>query len=257
MKEMVNELSSNGVVVLKNILPETLLADVLNYLTLQKQQTKQQLAQEFSVNQEDLIHIAKQYDNQKKLATLSQKTAFGLCGQYSLEVRLSDMVKSLLCNESLVSVLKAMLESENIFAHMPPMARFIEPNYPYAGVPAHKDSIYNSHLEEFFTVWIPLVPTSNECQGVLFYDEKLMTSECESLEKSGYWFKGLPVDQSKAQHFDMVPGDIVIFSSDKVHGSGVNIANYTRYSVDFRCFRSPNNTNKHYMNLSTAEIVAP
>jgi ectoine hydroxylase-related dioxygenase (phytanoyl-CoA dioxygenase family) len=156
-----------------------------------------------------------------------------------------------MCDEGLVRTLKSILNSDNVFSHMPPMVRFVEPNYPYAAVPIHNDVTYNSHLTNFITIWVPLVPTSQLCQGVLFYEGKEENKVKNSKNKSNFWFDGLTVDESKAKHFDMEPGDIVIFSSDKIHGSGVNVASYTRYSIDFRCFRQSNDTTKHYINLST------
>jgi hypothetical protein len=63
MEKIREQLSKNGVVVVKNVLPKDKLSTVFNFLADQKEKIKAGLMDEFSVEESQLINIAMKYDN--------------------------------------------------------------------------------------------------------------------------------------------------------------------------------------------------
>jgi hypothetical protein len=151
-------------------------------------------------------------------------------GQIPADLRLSPCMLSALLVLGRMKVVSALLQSDRVFAHMPPMARYVMPGRE-AIWPLHADTDYNSHIRgEFLTVWVPLVPIDDACGGLRI--------------------NGKPVAP-------MAPGDAVIMGMDCLHESMANRSDRARLSCDFRFFGSNASSSKHYMDCETGRIVAP
>lgn len=66
-------------------------------------------------------------------------------------------------------VLRACLDRQHIYMHMPPAARFALSGNIHPGIPAHQDITYNEDTSSVITKWVPLVDMSDECGGVVVY----------------------------------------------------------------------------------------
>lgn len=242
---------------IKNVIDKKTIDQCLTFLNIQREQEKSNLCQFFNVEVQELKTLADKYQNRHLVSTLPPEIVHALSGQYSLEVRLSKQIKTVLLDANLLSVLKDITCFDEIFCHMPPMVRFIEPCYPYSAVPPHRDISYNSHIDEFYTVWIPFVEINDENQGIVFYDKNFDDSCSTNLSTTGFWLSGENTETSNAIHNDMQPGDLVIFPSHTLHGSGKNLSSNTRYSMDFRIFKSNRCTSKHCMDMNDGTVYPP
>jgi Phytanoyl-CoA dioxygenase (PhyH) len=192
-------------------------------------------------------------------AELDQPTRVLMTGHFPTELRLSETFWEIPRIRALQDILQAALGSERLCMHMPPMARFILPNNSQAGVPAHQDASYNHHLNDFVTVWIPLVEIDEQCGGVTIYEgRKDGVIPATRLVQNGVWIEGVSVQGLTAVNcVPMSPGDILIFNPYVVHGSMPNLSGRIRFSIDCRFFASCAQTSKHYLDMTTWSVVAP
>lgn len=193
-----------------------------------------------------------------------------LAGHFPLSTRLSERLWELPKDSGLRSILNVLFRGQPISMHMPPVARFVLPENFGAAVPPHKDSDYNLHLSDFFTVWIPLVDIDSECGGISFYlesgdQESVFESEARDSElnkdtnqTSKYW---LPALSTNSYHriicSPILPGDVVVFNQEVVHGSESNISSRTRLSIDMRFFTTNLVSKKHSLDLQEWRIINP
>ncbi|HTJ96087.1 MAG TPA: phytanoyl-CoA dioxygenase family protein [Rhodocyclaceae bacterium] len=179
-----------------------------------------------------------------------------LLGHFPLKVRLSERINPLALHLGQSTLLKRLLNSEHLFMHMPAMMRFVPPHYRPAAVPPHQDSSYNAHMDNFVTVWTPLVPIDKECGGMIMYEGSQHRTEAVAQGNNG-WLEAIDTSTFPAhQLVGLEPGDVVILSPQIVHGSAPNVSNRTRLSMDLRIFGEHARSSKHHMNLDTLEILA-
>lgn len=179
-----------------------------------------------------------------------------MSGHFDLKTRLSAELLALLDSHDLMGLLEDALEAQGLRLHMPPVARFVLPDNRHAGVPAHQDRLYNSHMGRFVTVWVPLVPIDDLCGGVLVHhgrtDEERVTSP-----KDRFWFPGLPEQECRKVHCKIGPGDVILLSDMIVHESMPNRSDRIRLSIDYRFFGSHTESTKHFLDVATRTVVAP
>lgn len=179
-----------------------------------------------------------------------------LLGQFPLAVRLSEKIKPIARYLGESDLLKKLLGSGKLFMHMPPMMRFVPPNYTPAAVPAHQDSSYNTHMSGFLTVWVPLVRIDSACGGLVIFEDSQHVVSNVAPEYNG-WLRPVPVDGFKRKQLEgLEPGDVVLLSPNIVHASAPNISHRTRLSMDIRIFGEKTHSSKHHMNLQTLETIA-
>jgi hypothetical protein len=87
-------------------------------------------------------------------------------GEYPLHVRTNPKLMLPASEERLTHLLRALLGTERLRMHYPPMLRFKMPGVEQALVPLHQDAPYFAHLGNFINVWFPLCPVDGECGGV-------------------------------------------------------------------------------------------
>lgn len=178
----------------------------------------------------------------KILNKLDDNQVSVLRGQFPLQDRLSESLMSVAHNVITSGAFKDLVGTTHTARmHMPIMARFVLPGNSEAGVPAHFDKQYNSHMEHFVTVWAPLVPVDSKCGGVRIYDqtrnEKMLISgnvdTSSGLSRSWH----TPLDTEGLTALDCVPmspGDLLYFGNEVFHESMPNISERTRLSLDMR-----------------------
>lgn len=182
-----------------------------------------------------------------------------ISGQFSVESRLSKSLLNIFSSQRLKQILRQILLSQQTFLHMPPMARFVLPGNEYSPVPAHQDIVYNKHMSDFITVWIPLVSIDDKCGGVRVYKDTGSADKKIELatEEENFWYKGLPVDSYESEHCEMQEGDILVLNKYVIHASEPNRSDKTRYSLDCRLFNEKVTSSKHHLDLNTMEVIAP
>lgn len=188
---------------------------------------------------------------------LSQAAHSVLLGHFPLETRLSRVLWEAPRIEAVQRMLKEALSCNRLYMHMPPTARYVLPGNCRAGVPPHQDISYNRHMADFLVMWMPLVPITETCGGVIVYDGSNEPIERNRSEDSSDWLGDIDTSAyTKTICAPMEPGDVLLLNRWIVHGSAPNTSDTTRISVDYRFFGSPQ-SEKHYLDLQSFEVVEP
>jgi hypothetical protein len=188
---------------------------------------------------------------------LSKSTRDTLTGHFSLEARLSRRLWDVPRDAGLRRLLESLLNTERLFMHMPPTARFVLPRNIHAGVPAHQDVSYNKHMSNFVTLWVPLVDIDDDCGGVTVYEGSGFDSEKPAENRSDrFWLEAVAAS-GREKHCKISRGDVLALNKWVVHRSMVNKSPRTRYSIDFRFFGGQDTSQKHYLDMQTFEVIAP
>lgn len=192
-------------------------------------------------------------------STLDRETRALMTGHFPTALRLSQDFWEVARTPALRKILEAALGSDHLRMHMPPMARFILPNNSEAGVPPHRDASYNTHMNNFVTVWILLVEIDEKCGGVTIYEgRKDGLIPATRMVQNGIWIEGVSVQGLKpVACVPMVPGDILVFNPYVVHGSMPNVSKRIRFSMDCRFFGAVGHSSKHYLDMATWCVVTP
>jgi hypothetical protein len=180
-----------------------------------------------------------------------------LSGHFALQTRLSECLWPVATEPAVRSVLKAILRDDRLFMHMPPAARWVLPGYRQSGVPAHQDVSYNHHMSNFVTLWIPLVPTDDECGGVAVFAGSHEPRERPTQRSDRFWLESVGTAGHQRVHEPMAPGDALLLSKWIVHESMPNRSTRTRLSIDYRFFCGRDHSTKHHLDLQRMEVIAP
>jgi len=196
--------------------------------------------------------------NQGGVGRLTKATRDTLSGHFGLETRLSRKLWDIPLSPAFRETASALLDSKELFLHMPPTARFVLPGNIHAGVPPHQDVSYNQHMSDFVTVWVPLVDIDDDCGGVTVYEgsgrEPAHPTEQATSE---FWQKGVPTRNYPSIHCKMKAGDALALNKFVIHGSRPNRSSRVRYSIDFRLFGKGSRSTKHYLDLQSHLVIAP
>ena len=181
-----------------------------------------------------------------------------MTGSFPLDVRLDPVLLEIPHDENLQRVLKSALNTSHLRMHMPPMARFIFPGNFDAGVPPHQDVSYNHHMSNFLTLWTPLVEIDEACGGVTVFRASDRTEFSTQLSALGVWNEGLDTEGLEPVNCTpMSPGDVLIFNKLLIHRSMPNLSDRIRFSMDYRFFGDQDSSSKHYLDMSTGQVIAP
>jgi len=180
-----------------------------------------------------------------------------LRGQYHLSARLNPVLQGICSEPKLLTILNDLFENRALRLHMPPMARFILPENYQAARPPHHDLLFNTHLEDFVIAWVPLVATDASCGGMGIYEGVFKDPGIKLYDPQSIWNEALPIQGIRPTQEPMNPGDILLMSSRIVHCSMPNHSKRIRYSVDYRFFAEPVRSSKHYLDLTSGEVLAP
>jgi ectoine hydroxylase-related dioxygenase (phytanoyl-CoA dioxygenase family) len=225
--------------------------DILDHLALDKAEEK--LIDE-KIFFEKNVTKAKTYGN-----NLSEEQELVTSGNVRTSTKGSRVFWEILASsKKLRNVLSTILHSDNLYMHMYPTPRIIYNSESGALVPPHFDELYNSHLKNFVTVWVP-IDAFNEDQGGLtvWPLSHHNTVKPESVNKEGNWLEPLKTEQFEKVELKCKKGDCIIMSSKLIHASRQNNTDTPRLSLDMRFFGSKNHTNKYYLDCQSWEVFPP
>lgn len=197
-------------------------------------------------------------------SSLPDKDKHVFLGHFPLEVRLSQTLREIPKFINTQPLLFELLEAKRLFSHMPPTARFVLPHYTTARVPPHQDVSYNKHMGRFCVVWVPLVSIDSQCGGMAAYAQTHNKQEVlvpNGSSATGGWLRPIEDDDiGGAQRVVLAPlelGDIVILSDRTIHESMPNNSDRLRLSCDFRFFSEESHSTKHYLDLTSGDVISP
>jgi hypothetical protein len=180
-----------------------------------------------------------------------------MSGHYPREVRLSETLWAIPRDPGLREALETIFGQDELYMHMPPVARFVMPGNRHAGVPAHQDVSYNKHMRDFVTVWCPWVSINERCGGVAVF--KNSNEPVERLDNTDqrFWLKGVPTAGHERVAFDMEPGDALVLSPWVIHQSVPNTSTGLRISTDCRFMPGPGMSSKHVLDMQAWRVLEP
>ena len=208
--------------------------------------------------QERVSRLDQMRNDERLFANLDAEKKNILFGHFDLKTRLHPELTGWLRHEAaLKQALCRILDSPELYMHMPPMARFIYPNCEWPGVPAHQDAAYNKHMSDFVTMWIPLTDIDDACGGVTLFEGLPAELKHSDNEERKVWFEAIDTQGMRPVHFHMKQGDALFFKSLKIHQSRPNISDRIRLSMDMRFFGGHERSSKHFLDLQTMKIHVP
>ncbi len=181
-----------------------------------------------------------------------------MTGHFPFDVRMDPAIREIPRQPAVQEFLTGLFGEPELRMHMPPIARYVLPGNADAGVPAHQDVSYNSHMSDFMTVWIPLVEITETCGGVTVFPGSDTKRHEPGMMAHGIWFD--EIDMTGYQPVDCVPmqpGDVLVFNPLLTHRSMANTSDRIRFSLDCRFFPGSASSTKHYLDVNNWEIVAP
>lgn len=254
-------LLTHGYAVVEDIVSPSIVADVRGFLAEQTNDAVDAALKELNCDSRaNLIDLAGRIaaGGSDEMSGLSKSARDTLTGHFPLEVRLSQRLWQIPLWSGINEVLRACLDSQDIYMHMPPTARFVLSGNIHAGVPAHQDISYNEHMSSFITMWVPLVDISDECGGVVVYEGSGQTAVQDApASEAHYWRQAVDTMGFKPRHMVIKAGDILLLNRYIVHGSAANRSDRTRLSIDFRIFGERDSSSKHYLDLQSRQVVEP
>ena len=176
---------------------------------------------------------------------LSKDLRHFLTGEFDVATRMDTRLLEILSTPRCRAFLSAFLQTDQYYIHYPPMVRFKIADASSSIVPVHQDALYNTHLSDFVTVWVPLVDIDDECGGIIAYEGSHQTELIEH-KASGAWANKATADTSTypAHHIHMNAGDALLFPPTLLHESAPHRSARIRYSIDFRVIRDKKSTTK-------------
>lgn len=180
-----------------------------------------------------------------------------LSGHFDLQTRLDPALWGVASEPLLQAILKKLFQTSHLRMHMPPTARFVFPGNQFAAVPAHQDISYNKHMGNFVTVWVPFTTIDELCGGVRVFPEMAPKRELLDTMTREFWLNPLDIEGNAGISCYLNPGDVLVFNQWIVHSSVPNLSEKVRLSVDYRFFGGSSASTKHYLDLSTRQVIAP
>lgn len=183
-----------------------------------------------------------------------------LVGHFELETRLNPVLWTIPRSAGIQQLLAAVFPGQFVQMHMPPTARFVLPGHRWSGVPPHQDIAYNRHMQDFMTIWVPLVPIDTQCGGVIVHagTGALAEQPLQSPEPSKsplFWQSGVADLRGAKIQPEFEPGDVLLLNRWIVHESAPNHSDRTRLSVDCRFFTGT--SQKHALDLQHWHVIEP
>lgn len=249
----------NGYVILRDLVPKSAIDTSLEFLKNKLSRATGLLEKAgIDIDSEsavqdihDLLH-----DHTKDQLGRDLKTI--LTGHYPLNVRLDEALWSIPREKSVLDAISRILQTDHCRMHMPPMARFVIPGNTDAGVPAHQDATYNSHLSNFITMWVPLVDIDEKCGGVRVYPGSDKGEIDTNLMSHGIWYEKIETtNYDGVACLPMKAGDVLFFNRFLIHESLPNISDRMRFSLDYRFFSAKETTTKHCLDMKKWEVLEP
>lgn len=257
----VSKFRSDGFQIFRNVVPADVIEEVRSFLETKVIETMAPAKKEIGCKRDDeFVNVIGEIAAGRRggVESLTKPTRDALSGHFALDTRLSPVLWKVPYAERFLAMLKALLDSEKVFLHMPPTARYVLPGNIHAGVPPHQDISYNKHMTDFVTVWVPFVDIDDECGGVTMYEGSGHVAEFPVDQRaSDFWQQGVPTNGYRPLHCKINAGDVLVLNKLIIHGSTANRSNRTRISVDFRFFGERDSSTKHYLDLQQRKVIPP
>lgn len=125
-------------------------------------------------------------------------------------------------------ILHALL-GPTLYLRLPTSGRAVHPNHAEGLGPTHQDGGRLNDMDDFVTIWTPLVEIDRECGGLGFYPTLGLPTG--PIPETG---DGIDMGGLAPEPVHMAPGDILIFHKFMPHVSMPNTSNRVRYSMDMR-----------------------
>ena len=247
----------HGYLIYSGLIPKPIITGLREFLESNVDDALTKVAGELGGLEKDIPSSVRRLNDEGRLAELSQTAKSIMSGHFPLEVRLSPNFWEVPRCQSFRRMLEALIAVDKIFMHMPPAARFVLPGNLHAGVPAHQDAAYGSHMSDFITVWVPLVDIDEDCGGVAVFEASHEASLDVPQHDGEFWLRPLSTNGFRRVECRIKAGDALVLHKHVIHKSVGNRSDRTRLSVDFRFFGEGQSSSKHYLDLQTWEVVSP
>lgn len=253
-------LSQRGYDIVRGVVPDEVLATVRGFLEGEVLATVDPILRELGLRDDADLRdaLAGGRITNETYRSLGDEGRKAVTGHFRLEARLSPVLHAIPRATPVLELLRRVLGSERVRMHLPPVARFVHPGNRLAGVPAHRDAVYNGHMTDFVTMWVPLVPIDRSCGGVTFFTG-VGPDPAESVQQNDDepWLSAVDTRAASGIHHAMTPGDVLLFDKQILHQSAANTSDRTRLSIDFRFFGELDATTKPFLDLETGEAIQP
>lgn len=250
-----------GFLVLRGVLSPDTVNTVKPFLNEASDAALAQLRDALGVSDDlPLKELNAKIDEQSKrddFEDIDKDLRMAMSGHYPLDVRLSEKLWAIPKDPNLRDALEQIFGSEELFMHMPPVARFVMPGNAHAGVPAHQDVSYNKHMADFLTVWCPWVEINDQCGGVAVFGDSNAKVELLKDTDQKFWLKGVSTDGHERMAFHMSPGDALVLSPWVIHQSIPNVSDGLRISSDCRFMPGAGLSSKHVLDMQRWEVLEP
>ncbi|QEX15072.1 hypothetical protein FRZ44_03520 [Hypericibacter terrae] len=250
--------AAQGYFIARNLIPADVIARLRDYLERSLEAANLELRRlGVDIDSPDAIASIKTVMSNPDVPEAELTLRRVAAGHYPLQVRLDRRLWAIAQQPAVQALVRSLLDVTSLRMHMPPMARFILPGNDDAGVPAHQDISYNTHMADFVTVWVPLVEIDEACGGITVFPGSDKQVWPTASMHHGVWLEG--IDTSNRRPVDcspMSPGDALLFKPLLVHRSMPNRSDHIRYSMDCRFFGG-DKTSKHYLDMDRWEVIAP
>ena len=214
---------------------------------------------------------------EKIIKEMAQKSALDmptLQGSMSASAKLSNCFLDLYREKIIIEFFSEILESQNVYLHLPPWLRVIHPNFEFSHVPPHNDISYfqnfkfrnankTSSSELFYSIWMPLKAIWGIDGGLAIYENQKTSKVLQTPQmlksKTEFWIASMAPAKIEPTVPKYEIGDFIVFGPEVVHGSAKvsDKATDFRISMDERIFGDGTLTSRFYMNLNTGERFEP
>ena len=182
-------------------------------------------------------------------------------GELPLPVRLNPMLKRICDAAALIRVLRRHFGNSGLRLHNPPSIRVSMPGRAISNVPPHQDWSYNRHISDFVTVWVPLVSIDDRCGGTDVFAGSHCLGRLAHRPGNNIWSQSVAASPENMncpkRHYDMEPGDVLLFDPLLLHASRPNTSRRVRFSIDYRFFDAATPTTKHCYDIERRRIIPP
>jgi hypothetical protein len=247
----------HGYLVLEGVVPQATIVRLRHFLEGHVEKSLKEAFAEIGEADLDIPSLVNRLGERGKLDHLSASTKRILSGHFPLDVRLSQELWEVPRGEMFRSMLQTLVDSDKLYMHMPPAARFVLPGNIHAGVPAHQDVVYAEHMSNFLTVWVPLVDVDDECGGIAVYPDSHHKSVRVDGDEGLFWFDALRTDGYRRVECPIGAGGAIVMNKLLIHESIGNRSDRYRLSIDYRYFGEGSTSTKHFLDLQAWHVVPP
>lgn len=258
--ELHDRFNSEGYIILRGIVPTQMTLDLQRFVEARFVFNQQVWFNETQTALSDPFAVRAWLTKENNMHSAPSHLRHLARGELPLEDRLNESLRQIAHIPAVIDVLCKLLECESIKMHNPPSIRVSQPHATYGNVPMHQDWVYNTHVQNFITLWLPLCQIDDFCGGV---DVLVGSQERGPVEhqRGDLWSNEIcdstVYDNYKSKHIILDIGDILLFGPHLMHRSHHNTSRRVRFSIDYRFFDSNAYTSKHSYDPTLKLVIPP